>query len=678
MITIDQLGLSADPPANYVIELEDPGVASYKAPLSGIKLNRFGTPDAAVDLDGQSLNNVGQINFTADENTSISELSGDMHIDVGSSGDIELRHGNVNSYTFGDDFANFLGQDIINLSNLVFQDTTGSPGTGSWALWRDGNNLMINAGSSGGFEFGINGASKMFIEGNDTNMRRQRVFNMDRLEFNQLGGGTTSNPNIYGDSSGMKIIAPFGDSIEFRISSNVEMEINGSLIDVNNNHIVDIGYIEANSSNLPSQGFIRMNNGALAAWRNNANTLDYDITLSTSDAFQLRRNGVAMYSFDNAEADFMGKDLVNVGYFETDDANPATAGTIRLGTNQLINWSNVANTQNHGIALDGSNRLVFQFNGVDTLRLNTAEADLQDKNLINVGNAAIGQANITSGKTVAITIPDDTAAEGLLIQNTDGSLLIGNNTGVANEFSPLFTGTASGSAQSMVLRGVVLVADDVGTTPVIRIDARQDDSTPIETRPLLAIQNDGAIDWQLDNTGDVDMFGNNLLGLGYLELDKISTPGDPAAEEGRIYLREIDTDNNGIFAKYQVGGVITEVQLGGGGGISVATDNGTHSHTNGTTEQDVIEETANEDFVYVSFDMTELTQNMIVRVYEKVNGTDYEIQVEQTFPTNWPANVESIEYELAGKGRDQKITMESVVAEGAARDVHWARRTESA
>lgn len=60
---------------------------------------------------------------------------------------------------------------------------------------------------------------------------------------------------------------------------------------------------------------------------------------------------------------------------------------------------------------------------------------------------------------------------------------------------------------------------------------------------------------------DVNANGNNLTGMGYINWNKIAAPSDPPAEEGRMYMKEIDTNNNGIFVKIQKAGAITEVQI---------------------------------------------------------------------------------------------------------------------
>ena len=47
----------------------------------------------------------------------------------------------------------------------------------------------------------------------------------------------------------------------------------------------------------------------------------------------------------------------------------------------------------------------------------------------------------------------------------------------------------------------------------------------------------------------------------YLDFDKITAPSDPGTEEGRMYLKEINTANNALAVKLQKAGNIVEVEL---------------------------------------------------------------------------------------------------------------------
>jgi len=55
---------------------------------------------------------------------------------------------------------------------------------------------------------------------------------------------------------------------------------------------------------------------------------------------------------------------------------------------------------------------------------------------------------------------------------------------------------------------------------------------------------------------------NPKLGASYLDVDIMSAPSDPSAGSGRIYLRTIDANNDGLFIKVKKAGSFVEVQIG--------------------------------------------------------------------------------------------------------------------
>jgi len=47
----------------------------------------------------------------------------------------------------------------------------------------------------------------------------------------------------------------------------------------------------------------------------------------------------------------------------------------------------------------------------------------------------------------------------------------------------------------------------------------------------------------------------------FIDFDKISAPSAPSIEEGRLYLKEINSDNNALAIKLQKAGNVVEVEL---------------------------------------------------------------------------------------------------------------------
>jgi len=54
---------------------------------------------------------------------------------------------------------------------------------------------------------------------------------------------------------------------------------------------------------------------------------------------------------------------------------------------------------------------------------------------------------------------------------------------------------------------------------------------------------------------------NPALGASYLDITKMSAPANPSADDGRLYVKTIDSNNDGIFIKIKKAGAFVEVQI---------------------------------------------------------------------------------------------------------------------
>jgi len=174
------------------------------------------------------------------------------------------------------------------------------------------------------------------------------------------------------------------------------------------------------------------------------------------------------------------------------------------GAANLLSWAAGASRTHTFSATTGT---IAQLNLAQTW---TAEQRINSQ-------VAIGAAAVTAGKQLAITIPDDTNGQGLIIQNSDGSIQLTNNSTTPNEFNPTIRGFIAGTAaaaSTVHLDALITPADDSNSTPMFTLRAFQNDATPITTKPILNIQNFGTILWSIDNDGTVDMKDNNLEGTG--------------------------------------------------------------------------------------------------------------------------------------------------------------------
>lgn len=155
----------------------------------------------------------------------------------------------------------------------------------------------------------------------------------------------------------------------------------------------------------------------------------------------------------------------------------------------------------------------------------------------------------------------------------DGSNWINNTlseAGIAPVASPTFTGTVTMS--DLVVNGTTTTINSTtlnvqnavifeGTTAdafettlsVIDPTADQTVSLPNATTTLVG---NNTVDTLTNKT-----LTNPSLGASYLDITKISEPSDPSSNIGRIYVKQVDSNNDGLFIKIKQAGNVVEVQL---------------------------------------------------------------------------------------------------------------------
>jgi hypothetical protein len=164
--------------------------------------------------------------------------------------------------------------------------------------------------------------------------------------------------------------------------------------------------------------------------------------------------------------------------------------------------------------------------------------------------------------------------------------------------------------------------------------------------------------------------------------------GNLTADGGTIYLKQVTLNtslaygaNILIIEEMVSGGVCkltyyrNNVKLREIGDCPTVTS-GTFALPNGTTEQTIIELTPTVVTYLYNFwlDLNALTQNCTIRVYSKIDGTNYR-EIE-------PMTLSNIDYSLGLVLKEQmistawKITIQSTVAEGASRSIPYRYFTE--
>lgn len=149
-----------------------------------------------------------------------------------------------------------------------------------------------------------------------------------------------SDQALWSDAGGFNQNVPTGDSFEWRINGVAEMILDATALDLNDNNIIDIGYVESGTT--PAQsGFLRMASADRISWRNNANTSDIQIRLNSNDRI----------NFGGHSLEAIGA-LISTG-------TVAGLGFIRMQNSQSIGWRNGAASADLDLDI-GSDRLRFE------------------------------------------------------------------------------------------------------------------------------------------------------------------------------------------------------------------------------------------------------------------------------------------------------------------------------
>lgn len=114
----------------------------------------------------------------------------------------------------------------------------------------------------------------------------------------------------------------------------------------------------------------------------------------------------------------------------------------------------------------------------------------------------------------------------------------------------------------------------------------------------------------------------------------------------------------------------------GGNTIKSVPAAGTYTHPNDTSEHDVLEFTADTQDIFISLDVSALTQPTEIREYEKIDGTNYRQISLKTYPDDFDSGTKAITIYFKQKNKDYKVTLKSTVAEGASRDIPYVYRTD--
>lgn len=325
---------------------------------------------------------------------------------------------------------------------------------------------------------------------------------LDMTSFQQIRWGTNNLRSITNGTFGFLFEVEAGDAYDYAINGEVEYIFNETQADWKGNNLVGVNALTmANTLDMSDFQQIRWGGNDLRSIKHSQ--FGFFFGVETGDVFDFLVNAQSEYVFNSTQADWKGNSIINVKVFESNATpNPATVGTVRLGNGQTIRWRDSAN----------SNDVIFGYTSDDKFEFKEGDRTLQ-LNLISQ------HTNTISGtRTGVITFVDNNS---LAVPTTYGEIAVSIEEGTS--------GLERGDMKFQLFDG---------------------SSGLFENYIVLNDANDDAItmkkQMQIEDT---------------IDFKKISEPSNPPMEEGRLYVRQIDGSNNGLFVKIKIAGSLFEVKL---------------------------------------------------------------------------------------------------------------------
>ena len=214
--------------------------------------------------------------------------------------------------------------------------------------------------------------------------------------------------------------------------------------------------------------------------------------------------------------------------------------------------------------------------------------------LLHLWEASAG--SVSAANNTVLTLEDSGTALISILAPTQGGILFGdaadNNVGqITYTHSNNALGITVGATSQLVWTDGIMAfqrAMTISSTAAFTINAtgisgtaiKDEDNMASDSATHLASQQSikayvlaqVALENELSEMGDVtisSIAANNILQYSgsawvnqlYMDFTKISEPDDPGTEEGRLYLKQIDANNNALIIKIQKAGAVQEVEL---------------------------------------------------------------------------------------------------------------------
>ena len=154
---------------------------------------------------------------------------------------------------------------------------------------------------------------------------------------------------------------------------------------------------------------------------------------------------------------------------------------------------------------------------------------------------------ITKANLVTNIAHTDLTATGTKDSTT---FLRGDNTWATNDTNATHTGEVTGS-------GALTITDNVVDEANLKVS-----NAPTNGYVLTARSgNTGGMTWEAAAGSDTPWTEHHDFDTYYFDMQTQTAPADPSANNARIYLKAIDSNNDGLFMKIKKNGSVVEVQI---------------------------------------------------------------------------------------------------------------------